>query len=61
MRINGVFPDELEASGLKKVMLVTCYCTLKGNCMLDERARNCKDCEFSICVLEDIPRRGVAV
>ncbi|HOX34966.1 MAG TPA: hypothetical protein PLO06_04660 [Methanoregulaceae archaeon] len=61
MRRHGVFPDDLEESGLKKVLFVTCYCTLKGNCTLDEKGRNCKDCEFSICVLDPVPQRGVAV
>jgi len=53
--------DELEENGLRKVLLVTCYCTLKGNCTLDEKTKNCKDCEFSICVLDYVPQRGVAV
>ena len=61
MMSYGVLLDELEESGLKKVLLVTCYCTLNGNCMLDEKSKNCKDCEHCICVLDHVPQRGVAV
>ena len=61
MRRYGVSPDDLEETGLKKVLVVTCYCTLRGNCTLVEKEKNCKDCEFCVCVLDHVPQRGVAV
>lgn len=48
-------------TGLREILFVTCYGTLNGNCMLDEQTRNCKDCEFSICILDHVQQWGVAV
>jgi len=61
MRNYGVLEEELEEIGLRKVLFVTWYCTLYGDCTVDEKARNCRDCEYSICVFDQVPQQIVAV